>query len=65
MNVLVFNTGSASLKFEVITSTSSRYTRWNCAVTHKTSSAISVCHCTLSSTSVWICRCKRSEAIVI
>jgi hypothetical protein len=25
MNVLVFNTGSASLKFEVITSTSSRY----------------------------------------
>src|SRR5438034_4209639 len=25
---------------------------------------ISVCHCALSSTSVWICRCKRLEAIV-
>src|SRR5438093_9015168 len=32
---------------------------------HKISSAISVCHCALSSTSVWICRRKRSEAIVI
>jgi len=29
------------------------------------SSAISVCHCALSSTSVWRCRCKISVAIVI
>src|SRR6266567_6249309 len=29
------------------------------------STAISVCHRSLSSTRVWICCCKRSEAIVI
>src|SRR5262245_40748801 len=29
------------------------------------SSAMSACHCALSSTSVWLCRCKSSVAIVI
>ena len=31
----------------------------------RTSSVISVCHCALSSRSVWKCRCTRSEAVVI
>lgn len=32
---------------------------------HTRSSAMSFCHCALSSTSVWMCCCKRAHPIVI